>query len=241
MPYKDTIIYQSGGDGDAMIAFKQSDGSVAWKGLKFKNSHVSPILIQVDGQTQGVGVGANSVFGFNPDNGALLWAHPHVTNYGLAISTPIWAPAAGNVLFVASACTSVLFFARGGRALRSAAWAIAIATAAAAIMSVVVYYAWFIDNAGGQTHPVAQKPSNPWGLYDMIGNVWQWCDDWYAPYPGGSVTDPHATDSSLGIRVLRGGSWNDDARACRSAYRSADSPDSGFSFYGFRVVLVLAD
>jgi outer membrane protein assembly factor BamB len=95
-----------------MIAFRQSDGSVAWKSLQFKNSHSSPIVIQVDGQTQGVGLAANSVFGFNPDNGALLWSHPHVTNYGLAVSTPVWAPAAGNILFVASA------YGSGARALR---------------------------------------------------------------------------------------------------------------------------
>ena len=107
--------------------------------------------------------------------------------------------------------------------------------------SLLPNYAWFTDNSSSQTHPVGQKPANPWGLYDMIGNVWQWCDDWYAAYPGGSLTDPHPTDSTLGIRVLRGGSWNDDARACRSAYRSADLPDSGFNFYGFRVVLVIAD
>ncbi len=102
-------------------------------------------------------------------------------------------------------------------------------------------YAWFADNSGGQTAPVAQKPANPWGLYDMIGNVWEWCDDWYAPYPGGSVTDPRSTDSTSGIRVLRGGSWNDEGRSCRSAYRSADSPTAHYNFYGFRVALVLED
>jgi outer membrane protein assembly factor BamB len=111
LPYKDMIIYQAGGSGDAMIAFKQADGKVVWKGLQFKNSHSSPILIQVDGQTQGVGLAANSVFGFDPDNGALLWSHPHVTNYGLAVSTPVWAPEAGNILFVASA------YGTGARAL----------------------------------------------------------------------------------------------------------------------------
>ena len=100
-------------------------------------------------------------------------------------------------------------------------------------------HAWFADNSGGQTMPVGQKPANPWGLFDMGGNVWEWCDDWYGPYPGGSVTDPRSTDPNSGIRVLRGGSWNDEARACRSAYRGADLPDSSFSFYGFRVVLVL--
>ncbi len=101
LPYKDLLIYQAGGQGDGVIAFRQSDGTVAWKGLQFTNSHSSPLLINVDGQTQAVVLAANSVFGFNPDNGALLWTHEHQTPYGLAISTPVWAP--GNLLFVASA------------------------------------------------------------------------------------------------------------------------------------------
>jgi len=101
LPYKDTIIYQAGGNGDGVIAFRQSDGAVVWKALQFTNSHSSPLLIHVDGQAQAVVLAANTVFGFNPDNGALLWSHEHPTNYGLAVSTPVWAP--GNLLFVASA------------------------------------------------------------------------------------------------------------------------------------------
>jgi len=101
LPYKDTLIYLAGGDGDGAIAFRQSDGAVVWKALQFTNSHSSPLLINVDGQQQVVALAANTVFGFNPDNGALLWTHEHKTPYGLAVSTPVWAP--GNLLFVASA------------------------------------------------------------------------------------------------------------------------------------------
>jgi outer membrane protein assembly factor BamB len=101
LPYKDTLIFPAGGDGDAMIALRQSDGAVVWKSLAFENSYSSPLLINVDGQTQVVAVSAKTVFGFNPVDGALLWTYPHETPYGLAISTPVWAP--GNLLFVASA------------------------------------------------------------------------------------------------------------------------------------------
>ena len=101
LPYKDTIIYQAGGNGDGVIALRQSDGAVVWKALQFTNSHSSPLLINVDGQPQVVVLASSTVFGFNPDNGTLLWSHEHKTNYGLAISTPVWGP--GNLLFVASA------------------------------------------------------------------------------------------------------------------------------------------
>jgi outer membrane protein assembly factor BamB len=101
LPYKDTLIFLAGGDGDGAIAFRQSDGAVVWKALQFTNSYSSPLLINVDGQKQVVALAANTVFGFNPDNGALLWTHEHKTPYGLAVSTPVWAP--GNLLFVASA------------------------------------------------------------------------------------------------------------------------------------------
>jgi len=101
LPYKDTLIFLSGGDGDGAIAFRQSDGAVVWKALQFTNSYSSPLLINVDGQPQVVALAANTVFGFSPDNGALLWTHEHKTPYGLAVSTPVWAP--GNLLFVASA------------------------------------------------------------------------------------------------------------------------------------------
>ena len=109
LPYKDMLIYQAGGAGDGVIAFRQSDGALIWKALQFTNSHASPLLINVDGQPQVVVLASKTVFGFNPDNGALLWTHEHVTPYGLAVSTPVWAP--GNILFVASA------YGTGARAL----------------------------------------------------------------------------------------------------------------------------
>jgi outer membrane protein assembly factor BamB len=101
LPYKDTLIFLAGGQGDAAIALRQGDGSVAWKALQFTNSYSSPILINVDGQQQVVGIGAKTVFGFSPDNGALLWSSPHEVINGLTVSTPVWAP--GNLLFVAAA------------------------------------------------------------------------------------------------------------------------------------------
>lgn len=101
LPYKDTLIYLAGGAGDGAIALRQSDGAVVWKSLQFTNGYSSPLLINVDGQAQVAAVAAKTVFGFNPDNGALLWSHPHETQYGLVVSTPVYAP--GNLLFVASA------------------------------------------------------------------------------------------------------------------------------------------
>jgi len=101
LPYKDSLILLAGGRGAAALAFRQSDGAVLWKSMNFKNAHSSPVLIDVDGQPQVVALMASEVIGFNPDNGELLWQHNHPTEYGLAISTPIWAP--GNLLFVSSA------------------------------------------------------------------------------------------------------------------------------------------
>jgi outer membrane protein assembly factor BamB len=101
LPYNDTLIYLAGGQGRAAIAFRQGDGAVVWKALSFTNAHSSPLLINVDGQQQVVALTADQVIGFSPDDGSLLWSHEHKTNYGLAVSTPVWAK--GNLLFVASA------------------------------------------------------------------------------------------------------------------------------------------
>jgi outer membrane protein assembly factor BamB len=101
LPYKDGLILLAGGRGSGALALRKSDGAVIWKNLDFKNAHSSPLLIEVDGQSQVVALLASEVIGFDPENGQMLWRHPHNTNYGLAISTPVWAP--GNLLFISSA------------------------------------------------------------------------------------------------------------------------------------------
>ncbi len=86
------------------------------------------------------------------------------------------------------------------------------------------------------THPAAQKQTNVWGIYDMYGNVWEWCQDLYGDYPTGSVTDPIDTSSGL-YRVIRSGSWAGNAQDCRSARRDRNSPANRNVDVGFRLVL----
>ena len=97
---------------------------------------------------------------------------------------------------------------------------------------------WYDGNSNRTTHPVGQKQPNAWGLYDMHGNVRERCHKASAAYPTGPVTDPTGAEQILApSRVLRGGSWYNGPRYCRSADRSGYAPDGRSSDIGFRACL----
>jgi formylglycine-generating enzyme len=99
-------------------------------------------------------------------------------------------------------------------------------------------YAWYSVNAGNRTHPVGQKQPNGLGLYDMNGNVWEWCSDWYGEkYYGETPRDNPGGPSSGSYRVMRGGAWGYDQRFLRASSRFRSDPDDHTSSKGFRVAL----
>ncbi|MCC7373429.1 MAG: formylglycine-generating enzyme family protein [Verrucomicrobiales bacterium] len=112
--------------------------------------------------------------------------------------------------------------------------------------SLLEEYAWFTDNSEERSHAVGEKIANAWGLHDMHGNVWEWCEDAWDDHTYGKQTDvamdPRVTAEMVGnsdpVRVVRGGSWNFVAGGCRSAYRFGWKPGLRFDFQGFRVCLV---
>jgi formylglycine-generating enzyme required for sulfatase activity len=97
--------------------------------------------------------------------------------------------------------------------------------------------AWYDDNSGGKTHPVGTKQANELGIYDMSGNVYEWCSDWNNNYISYSVTSPTGPSSGQ-YRLIRGGRWGGNENGCRSSFRNWFNPDYENWNFGFRLVLL---
>jgi len=101
-------------------------------------------------------------------------------------------------------------------------------------------YAWYYSNSSSQTHAVGTKLPNQLGIYDMSGNVYEWCNDWYdSNYYSSSPQNNPTGPTNGSYRVLRGGSWDNYADYCRVAFRGRNDPNSGYLYYGFRFLRAL--
>ena len=96
---------------------------------------------------------------------------------------------------------------------------------------------WYDENSNAGTQPVAQKRANELGIFDMSGNAWEWCQDWFGTYTQDPQTNPQGSETTQYFKVLRGGSWNYFLSGCRIGDRSYFSPESRLNDFGFRVVM----
>ena len=103
-------------------------------------------------------------------------------------------------------------------------------------LSTTGQYAWYSDNTNSTTYPVAKKKPNAYGLYDMTGNLWEFCNDWYGNYNNGTQTDPTGVMSSY-WRIARGGGWRGDVNGLRSSFRGTPDPHIRANYIGFRCVI----
>jgi formylglycine-generating enzyme required for sulfatase activity len=102
-----------------------------------------------------------------------------------------------------------------------------------------IEYAWYETNSGGRTHPVGQLKMNPWGLYDIHGNVWEWCQDWHGQHPSLSLTGPEGFTAAF--RIVRGGAWDSPEGNCRAHTRRSYSPaKERLNTIGFRLAKTIS-